>query len=73
MGARQGKKRGGKRKKRGRPKGTGGPPELVKRNRVTITLTDSELKALTKMADQKDLPVGTMLYGLIKHRLKGRK
>ena len=46
---------------------------MVKRNRVTITLTDSELKALTKMADQKDLPVGTMLYGLIKHRLKGRK
>jgi hypothetical protein len=67
------KSRGGKRKKRGRPKGTGGPPELVRRNRVTTTLTDSELEALTRLADGKDLPLGTMLYELIKGRLKRRK
>jgi hypothetical protein len=51
----------------GRPPG---PPEQVRRHRVTTTLTDAELGALERMAEARALPVGTMLYQLVKARLR---
>ena len=66
------RKKTGRRKRMGRPKGTGGPPEKVRRNRVTTTFTDAELEALERLADERDLPVGTMLYELVKRRLQRR-
>ncbi len=54
----------------GRPPG---PAEQVRRNRVTATFTDAELKTLEKLADQKGLPVGTVLYQIAKRALKRRK
>ena len=66
------KKRKG-RKRMGRPKGSGGPPEKVRRNRVTATLTDAELVVLERLADDRGLPVGTMLYELVKKTLARRK
>ena len=54
-----------KRKKLGRPKGTGGPPELVRRHRVVVTLNDGELKKLKRLALTRDLPMGTAAYQLV--------
>ena len=73
MKAQRKQSRGGRRTKMGRPKGTGGPPELVRGNRVTATFTDAELKQLTRLADGKGLPVGRMLYELVKRRVKPQK
>lgn len=64
------KRHGGRRAGAGRPPGTGGPPELVRRNRVTITLTDAELEVLRAMARDRGLPVGTTLYQLVRRRLR---
>jgi hypothetical protein len=36
-------------------------------------LNDAELQVLEDLADEKDLPLGTMLYELVKRRLKRRK
>ena len=55
----------------GRPPGTGGPPELVRRNRVVVTLTDAELAVLERMAG--DRPLGTVLYELVARGLKRAK
>ncbi len=62
-------KRGGK-TRMGRPPA---PPETVRRNRVTTTLTDDELASLEQMADERGLPTGTMLYELVKRTLRRRK
>ena len=66
-------KRGGKRPKMGRPKGSGGPPELVRRNRVTITLTDAELGELERLADERGIPLGRAAYEFVARGLKRRK
>jgi hypothetical protein len=63
------KPRGGRKKPMGRPKGSGGPPELVRRNRVTATFTDAELVQLERLATAQGVGVGTMLYKLAKRRL----
>ena len=52
------------RQKMGRPKGSGGPPERVRRNRVVIMLTDAELTKLHRLADEKALPIGTLAYAV---------
>ena len=54
----------------GRPPG---PPEKARRNRVTTMLTDAEFKALTRLADEKGLPLGTTLYELVKRALRRRR
>jgi len=54
----------------GRPPG---PPEQVRRNRVTTTLTDAELRTLERMAVNRGLPAGTMLYELVKRALHRSK
>jgi len=48
------------------------PAAQVRRNRVTTTLTDAELAALERLADEKGVPIGTMLYELVKRRLRRR-
>jgi hypothetical protein len=60
----------GKKPRMGRPPA---PPETVRRNRVTTTLTDAELAALERMADQRGLPTGTMLYELVRRALRRHK
>ena len=65
--------RGGPRPRSGRPRGSGGPPEAVRRNRVVVMLTDAELEKLEKFAAKKDLPVGTLAYGFVARALKRRK
>ena len=65
-----GKGRGGPRVGSGRPKGSGGPPETVRRNRVVAMLTDRELAVLQRLADDAEVPVGTMLYELVRRRLR---
>ena len=57
----------------GRPRGTGGPPEQVRRNRVVVMLTDDELAELTKLADERELPLGTTAYEFVARGLKRRK
>ncbi len=61
---------GGRRKGAGRPPGTGpGPSPDARRNRVTVLLRDDEIARLQKLAQENDLPTGTMLYELVKRRL----
>jgi hypothetical protein len=57
----------------GRPRGSGGPPEDVRRNRVTIMLTDAEMAKLQQMADEQDLPFGTVAYTIVARALARRK
>jgi len=60
---------GGPRKGSGR-KATGSE---VRRNRVTIMLTDSELAKLQRWAEEKELPFGTVAYGIVARALARRK
>ena len=65
MGARKKGAWGGPRRGAGPKPGSGGPPELVRRNRVVVMLTDAELRKLRKLADEKDLPLGTAAYEFV--------
>ena len=60
----------GKRVRMGRPPG---PPERVRRNRVTFTVTDSELADLERLADEQGLPVGTFIYQIVARSLARRR
>jgi hypothetical protein len=66
-------KRGAKRKRMGRPKGSGGPPEKIRRNRVVVMLTDAELAKLHRWAEERDLPLGTVAYEIVGRALARRK
>ena len=57
----------------GRPRGTGGPPETIRRNRVVVLLTDGELVKLHRLAGERSLPLGTAAYELIARSLARRK
>ena len=59
--------------KGGRPKGSGGPPELVRRNRVVVMMTDAEAAKLHRLADENDIAVGTAAYEILARALKRRK
>ena len=50
-----------------------GPPELVRRNRLVITLTDSEFAKLKKWARFGKLPTSTLAYDFVARALKRRK
>ena len=54
----------------GRP---AGPVENVRRNRVVIMLTDAELTTLHRMAEAKELPVGTLAYDIVRRAMSRRK
>jgi hypothetical protein len=58
--------------KMGRPPGTGGPPEKVRRNRCVVMLTDAEFARLRHRARQAGLPPGTLAHRLLAPRLRGR-
>lgn len=51
----------------GRP---AGPPEKVRRNRLTITVTDAELEKLQRKAAAEGRPFGTVAYELFSRALK---
>lgn len=64
---------GGPRKGAGRKPGFGKNPEGVRRNRVTLTLTDAELSKLSALASERGLPVGTLAYEYIERALRRTK
>ncbi len=66
-------RKGGGKRRMGRPKGSGGPPETVRRNRVVVMLTDGELAKLHRLAEAKDLPLGTAAYELLAGVLRRRR
>ena len=56
-------------------KGAGRRPEpghTVRRNRVTFTVTDAELRVLKAMADEKELPLGTLAYEIVARTIRRR-
>ncbi len=59
-----------KRTKLGRPKGSGGPPEKVRRHRVAVMLNDAELKKLHRLARRTGEPVSTVAYRLVAKGLR---
>jgi hypothetical protein len=74
MAAKMKGKVGGPRKGAGRPPGTGqGPSPDSRRNRLTITLRDTELAVLQRMAEKRDLPVGTVAYEIVARALRRRR
>lgn len=60
------------RKVRGRPKGSGLPPELVRTNRVVVMLTRDEMQKFQRWADERELPLGTVAYEIIAKALRRR-
>ena len=42
-----------------------GPPELVRRNRVVVMLTDAELAELERRAERNDAPLGAVAYKIV--------
>ena len=62
--------RGGPRHGAGRPRGSGGPPESVRRNRVVVMVTDAELAKLQRLAEARGLPFGTVAYDLLGRALR---
>ena len=54
----------------GRP---AGPPEKVRRNRVTTFLTDAEFARLEAIADEKALPLSAAAHEILARSLKRRK
>ena len=61
---------GARRRKMGRP---AGPPEKRRRNLIRAMVTDAELDKLERMADDKQLPVSTLVYEIVSRALKRRK
>ena len=59
-------------KQHGGPRrGAGRKPGLVRRDqRVTVMLTREELEKIDRIAAEKNLPVGTVAYGMISTVLK---
>ena len=45
------------------------PLEEARRNRVVIMLTDAELAKLHRLAERKDLPLGTAAYEIVARAL----
>jgi hypothetical protein len=65
MGARKKMSWGGPRKGAGRKPGGGGPVELIRRNRIVVMLRDDELAKLRRLADERNLPLGTVAYEFV--------
>ncbi len=53
----------------GRPPG---PPEVVRRNRLLLTVTDGEMRLLRRLAEADEIPAGTLAYQLFSAGLKRR-
>ena len=63
-------KRGEKRRGPGRPPG---PLEQLRRNRLTIMLTDGELEQIRQLAEEEDSHVGTLAHGVLSKWLRRRR
>jgi hypothetical protein len=63
---------GGRRPGAGRPKGSGGPPELLRCHRVVVLLTEDELVGLQRWAEERDLPVGRLASDVVRRALRRR-
>lgn len=63
------KRWGGPRRGAGRPKGD---PEKHRRNRVTVLLTDAEMRTLEALAEERELPLGTAAYEIVARSLRRR-
>jgi hypothetical protein len=61
--------RGGARLGAGHPKG---PIEALRRNRVSVLLTDSELAKLQSIAKEQHIPLGTAAYEIVARVLARR-
>lgn len=61
--------RGGPRHGSGRPRGPSGE---VRRNRVVILLTDTELAQLHEIAHEYMLPIGSAAYEIVERSLRRR-
>ena len=70
MGTRKQSGAGKRRRRMGRPPG---PPEKKRRNLVRAMVTDAEMQKLERLADEKDLPLSTLVYELLAKTLKRRK
>lgn len=62
-----------RRKRMGRPPGTGKPAEQVRSHRVAVMLTKAEFQTLQRIADEQDAPLGTAAYRILARTLKRRK
>ncbi|HME68647.1 MAG TPA: hypothetical protein VKM54_02130 [Myxococcota bacterium] len=49
------------------------PPETVRRNRVVVMLKDDELAKLHRLAEEKNLPLGTVAYEFVARGLTRRR
>jgi hypothetical protein len=49
-----------------------GPSEAVRNNRVTATFTDAELATLERLAEERGLPVGTLIHQIVMRSLRRR-
>ena len=58
------------RKRMGRPRGSGGPPEKVRRNRIVVMVRDEQLATLHRLADSRGLPLGTIAFELLDKALR---
>ena len=62
---------GGARPGAGRPRGSGtGPSPNSRRNRVAVMFSDTELRALKKIARSQRQPLSTAAYAIIEKRLR---
>jgi hypothetical protein len=50
----------------GRPPG---PPELVRRHRLQVSLSDAEREQLERLAEREGLPLGTVLHRIVARSL----
>ena len=69
MAARKSKRAGGQ-KRMGRP---AAPPQTLRRNRVVVMMTDTEVEKLHRLAANKEIAVGTAAYEILARALKRRK
>ena len=64
---------GGKKKRMGRPRGSGAKPAAkVRRHRVTIMLNDAEMKHLRRRAEKGEQPLATIAYSLFMEAMSKR-
>ena len=63
----------GRRRRLGRPPGSGKPPEEVRSYRLVVSLTRAELDKLERIADERRTPVGTAAYEILARALKRGK
>lgn len=54
----------------GRPRG---PEEELRRNRVVVMLTDSNLATLQRLSKARELPIGTVAYEILERGLRRAK